>query len=165
VLQKIKLETRIAAPARRCFLLALSIDLHIDSTAGSRERAVAAVTTGLIGQGESVTWRGRHFGLMLQHTSRITKYEPPTFFQDVMTTGAFKSFVHDHRFHEQDGVTMMKDELRFAAPFGVLGFMVERLVLRRYLTRFLRERNQFVKQVAESQMWRQYLTNAASPLK
>jgi ligand-binding SRPBCC domain-containing protein len=161
-MQTITLETRIAAPARRCFLLELSVDLHIDSTAGSRERAVAGVTTGLIGQGESVTWSGRHFGLMLQHTSRITQYEPPTFFQDVMTTGAFKSFVHDHRFHEQDGVTVMKDELRFAAPFGVLGFMVERLALRRYLTRFLRERNQFVKQVAESQMWRQYLSNAAS---
>jgi len=36
--------------------------------------------------------------------------------------------------------------------------MVERLVLRKYLTRFLRERNQFVKQVAESEMWRKYLS-------
>jgi ligand-binding SRPBCC domain-containing protein len=160
--QTIQLETRIAAPARRCFLLALSIDLHIDSTAASRERAVAGVTTGLIGLGESVTWRGRHFGLLLQHTSKITQYEPPTFFQDVMTTGAFKSFVHDHRFHEQDGVTLMKDELRFAAPFGVLGFVVEKLALGHHLTRFLRERNQFVKHVAESQMWRQYLSKAES---
>jgi ligand-binding SRPBCC domain-containing protein len=160
--QTIQLETRIAAPARRCFLLALSIDLHIDSTAGSGERAVAGVTTGLIGQGESVTWRGRHFGLSLQHTSRIKQYEPPIFFQDVMTAGAFKSFVHHHRFHEKDGVTVMKDELRFAAPFGVLGFVVERLALRHHLSRFLCERNQFVKQVAESQMWRQYLSKTES---
>jgi ligand-binding SRPBCC domain-containing protein len=79
-----------------------------------------------------------------------------------MTTGAFKSFVHDHRFHEQDGVTLMKDELRFAAPFGVLGFVVEKLALGHHLTRFLRERNQFVKHVAESQMWRQYLSKAES---
>jgi ligand-binding SRPBCC domain-containing protein len=96
--QIINLETRIAAPVSRCFLLALSIDLHVDSTAGTREQAVAGVTTGLIGEGESVTWRGRHFGLMLQHTSRITQYEPPAFFQDVMTAGVFKSFEHDHRF-------------------------------------------------------------------
>jgi ligand-binding SRPBCC domain-containing protein len=160
--QQIQLETRIAAPAKRCFLLALSIDLHMDSTASTRERAVAGVTTKLIGDGESVTWRGRHFGLMLQHTSRITRYEPPTFFQDIMTAGAFKRFEHDHRFQEQDGDTVMKDELRFSAPFGVLGLIAERLVLRNYLTRFLFERNQFLKQVAESEMWRKYLSKSES---
>jgi ligand-binding SRPBCC domain-containing protein len=160
--QTIQLETRIAAPARRCFLLGLSIDLHMDSTAGTREQAVAGITTGLIAQGESVTWRGRHFGVMLQHTSRITRYEPPAFFQDIMTAGVFKSFEHDHRFHEQNGDTLMQDELRFSAPLGILGTIVERLVLRRYLTRFLRERNQFVKQVAESEMWRKYLSKADS---
>jgi ligand-binding SRPBCC domain-containing protein len=158
--QTIHLETRIAAPARRCFFLALSIDLHVQSTAGTRERAVAGVTTGLIGKGESVTWRGRHFGMMLQHTSKITLYEPPTFFQDVMTAGRFKSFEHDHRFQQQDGETLMTDELRFAAPLGVLGLLVESLVLRTYLTRFLMERNKFVKQVAESERWREYLSKA-----
>ena len=155
-MQTIQLETRIAAPAKRCFLLALSIDLHMDSTAGTRERAVAGVTTGFIAEGESVTWRGRHFGLTLQHTSKITRYEPPAYFQDVMTAGAFKTFVHDHRFQEQNGGTVMRDELKFSAPFGVLGSMVERLVLRAYLTRFLFERNKFVKQIAESEKWREY---------
>jgi ligand-binding SRPBCC domain-containing protein len=160
--QRIHLETRIAAPARRCFFLALSIDLHVQSTAGTRERAVAGVTTGLIGNGESVTWQGRHFGLMLRHTSKITQYEPPTFFQDVMTAGRFKSFEHDHRFREQDGETVMKEELRFSAPFGVLGFLVESLVLRNYLTRFLLERNKLLKQVAESEVWREYLSKIDS---
>jgi ligand-binding SRPBCC domain-containing protein len=160
--QTIQIETRIAAPARRCFFLALSIDLHVQSTAGTRERAVAGVTTGLIGNGESVTWQGRHFGFMLRHTSKITQYEPPTFFQDVMTAGRFKSFEHDHRFREQDGETVMKDELRFSAPFGVLGFLVESLVLRKYLTRFLLERNMLLKQVAESEVWREYLPTTQS---
>jgi ligand-binding SRPBCC domain-containing protein len=160
--QTIQLETRIAAPARRCFFLALSVDLHVQSTAGTRERAVAGVTTGLIGDGESVTWQGRHFGLMLRHTSKITQYAPTTFFQDVMTAGRFKSFEHDHRFREQDGETVMKDELRFSAPFGVLGSVVESLVLRKYLTRFLLERTKFLKQVAESEVWREYLSKIES---
>jgi len=123
---------------------------------------VAGVTTGLIGNGESVTWRGRHFGLMLQHTSKITQYEPPTFFQDVMIAGLFKSFEHDHRFQEKNGETVMKDELRFSAPFGVLGLMAERLVLRNYLTCFLLERNKVVKQVAGLEMWREYLSKSES---
>jgi len=69
---------------------------------------------------------------MLQHTSRITQYEPPAFFQDVMTAGAFKSFEHNHRFQERKVETVMRDELRFSAPLGALGLMVERLVLRGY---------------------------------
>lgn len=161
-MQTIHIETRIAAPPRRCFLLSLSIDLHTDSTAATGERAIAGVTTGLIGNGESVTWQGRHFGLILQHTSKITHYEPPTFFQDVMTAGMFKNFEHDHRFLEQDGNTVMTDELRFSAPLGPLGLIAERLLLRRYLTGFLRERNEVIKQNAESEKWRHYLPNLES---
>jgi ligand-binding SRPBCC domain-containing protein len=159
--QTIQLETRIAAPAARCFFLSLSIDLHMDSAASTRERAVAGVTTGLIGEGGWVAWRGRHFGLMLDHTSKITRYEPPGFFQDVMTAGMFRSFEHDHRFQQQDGETVMHDELRFSAPLGVLGRTLERFVIRNYLILFLQERNQFVKEVAESEMWREYLTETA----
>jgi ligand-binding SRPBCC domain-containing protein len=77
-----------------------------------------------------------------------------------MIAGAFKSFEHDHRFEQRNGQTVMTDELRFAAPFGVFGSIVERLVLRAYLTRFLLERNQFVKEIAESEKWRKYLSKA-----
>lgn len=157
-MQRIQLETKIAAPAERCFLLSLSIDLHVDSTASTRERAVAGVTTGLIGEGQSVTWRGQHFGFMLRHTSRITRYEPPSFFQDVMTAGMFTNFEHDHRFEQQNDETVMSDELRFTAPLGILGLAAEKLVLRNYLKRFLHERNEFLKEVAESNKWREYLS-------
>jgi len=40
--------------------------------------------------------------------------------------------------------------------------MAERLVLRNYLTRFLRERNKFIKHVAETKMWREYLSKTGS---
>jgi ligand-binding SRPBCC domain-containing protein len=136
----------------------------MDSTASTGERTVAGVTAGLIGEGQSVTWRGRHFGLMLNHTSKITCYEPPAFFQDVMTAGMFTSFEHDHRFLEQHGETVMRDELRFSAPLGVLGLMAETFVLRNYLARFLRERNEFIKEVAESERWRDYLSKTHTPL-
>jgi len=108
--------------------------------------------------GESVTWRGRHFGFMLRHTSKVTRYEPPDFFQDVMTAGMFSGFEHDHRFQQQNDETVVNDELRFTAPLGIFGLAAERLVLRNYLTRFLRERNAFVKEIAESDRWHEYLS-------
>jgi ligand-binding SRPBCC domain-containing protein len=156
---EINLETRIAAPAMRVFLLSLSIDLHMESTAATRERAVAGVTHGLIGPGQSVTWRGRHFGLMLSHTSLITRYEPPHLFEDVMTTGVFRSFEHQHRFEQLDGGTLMHDRLRFTAPLGPLGLVAERLILRRYFVRFLTERDHHIRTVAEGDRWRHFLPN------
>jgi len=158
-MQTIQMETRIAAPTERCFLLSLSVDLHIASTAETRERAIAGVTHGLIGPGERVTWKGRHFGLTLTHESLISKYERPRYFQDVMVRGVFRSFEHDHFFEPVGDGTQMRDELRFAAPLGPLGWLAERLFLRRYFAIFLRDRNLAIKQIAEakSEVWQPYL--------
>ncbi len=162
-MQTVALETKIAAPPERCFLLSLSIDLHMQSTAPTRERAIAGVTHGLIGLGETVTWQGRHFGFLLTHQTLITQYDRPHHFQDVMIEGMFRSFQHDHNFEpSQNGGTTMRDELRFAAPLGPLGWLAESLVLRRYLTRFLRERNSMIQRVAESPQndWQKFLPQA-----
>ena len=149
--------TEIAAPPERCFLLSLSIDLHTESTERIGEKAIAGVTRGLIGPGQSVTWQGRHFGLLLTHASRITQYERPRYFQDSMIQGVFRTFVHDHHFEAVGNGTRMRDELRFSAPLGPLGWLAEVLVLRRHMRRFLIERNQALRKAAESEQWRIYL--------
>ena len=158
-MQLIQLETKIAAPPDRCFLLSLSIDLHKTSTAQTGERAIAGVTTGIIGPNQTVTWQGRHFGFMLQHETLISAYDRPRHFQDIMLKGMFRSFEHDHYFEPSGDGTLMSDTLRFAAPLGPLGLIAETLVLRSYLTRFLRERNQVIRRVAEGppEQWAQYL--------
>ena len=48
-MQLIHIETKIAAPPGRCFLLSLSIDIHKASTKQTSERAIAGVTSGIIG--------------------------------------------------------------------------------------------------------------------
>jgi ligand-binding SRPBCC domain-containing protein len=160
-MQTILVETKVEAPPERCFLLSLNVDLHMASTAQTGERAIAGVTRGLIGLGETVTWRGRHFGVMLQHQTLITKYERPRHFQDVMLKGMFRSFEHDHFFESADTGTSMRDQLRFAAPLAPLGWFAETLILRRYLTGFLLERNQLIKRIAESDrdVWMPFLNN------
>jgi ligand-binding SRPBCC domain-containing protein len=148
--------TRIRAPMERCFDLSRSIDLHLQSTAGTGERAVAGVTSGLIGLDEQVTWRAKHLGVWQEFTSKITAMDRPTYFRDEMVRGAFRSFEHDHFFAERDGVTEMRDVLRFAAPVPLLGQVAE-ILLRSYLRRFLRERNEVLKRVCEGEEWRRFL--------
>ncbi|WP_230143380.1 MULTISPECIES: hypothetical protein [unclassified Pedobacter] len=54
------LKTSINAPIERCFDLAISIDLHVQSMQSSGEKAIAGKRAGLIGLHESVIWRARH---------------------------------------------------------------------------------------------------------
>ena len=55
--------THIQAPPQRCFQLALSVDLHTISTRKTGETIVAGVRSGVLQNGDSVTFRARHFGI------------------------------------------------------------------------------------------------------
>jgi ligand-binding SRPBCC domain-containing protein len=146
----IVLRTRVAAPPARCFDLARDVDLHQRSTAASRERAVAGVTTGLLGAGDEVTWEATHFGVRQRLTSRITEFDPPNRFVDEMVRGAFARFRHEHQFLALQGGTEMVDCFDYASPLGLLGRLADGLFLRRYMTTLLRERNAYLKRAAES---------------
>lgn len=160
---QIQLSTPIAAPRERVFDLARSIDLHTRSLDWTGEVPVAGRMSGLIGLDETVTWRARHLGVRQRLTSRISAYDRPAYFQDVMVRGAFAWMEHDHWFDPtEDGGTVLRDDFRFAAPLGILGRVMEVLVLRRYMTRFLERRNAVIKRVAESEEWREFLGTQSS---
>src|SRR5580704_15225119 len=143
--------TIIQAPVARCFDLARSIEVHLLGNTHWGEQATAGTRSGLIGMGEQVTWRARHFGVSQRLTSRITAFEPPTYFQDTMLRGAFRSMQHDHHFRTLlNGQTEMRDIFRFAAPVPLLGRIAEALILRHYMQFLLHERNEVIQQIAES---------------
>jgi ligand-binding SRPBCC domain-containing protein len=126
------------------FDLALSIDVHLGSFEQSGERAVDGVTAGLIGLGEFVTWRARHFGIAWTMTSTITEWDRPRRFVDEQRNGPFKSFRHEHLFEPAEHGTQLLDHVEFEAPLGILGRAVERLVLGRYLRHLIDVRNEFL---------------------
>ena len=145
------IETHIAASPERCWELSLSIDAHTGSMRHSRERAIAGVTSGQIGMGESVTWEARHFGLRFRMTSKITEFEYPTRFVDEQTAGPFAHWRHEHSFAPVGAGTLMTDRLSFRAPFGVLGRLAEVAVLSRYMERLIRKRNLWLQHELERQ--------------
>jgi ligand-binding SRPBCC domain-containing protein len=156
----IELSTTIHAPVERVFDLARSIDLHMDSTAASGERAVAGVMSGLIGPGQEVTWRARHFGVWQSLTSRIVRFERPAHFRDAMARGVFRRFDHDHFFEASAGGTRMRDVFDYEAPLWLLGRVADVLFLERYMRALLVERNRVLKAAAESDAWQKYLPGA-----
>lgn len=145
----IDLVTIIEASAETCFDLSRDLDLHARSMHGSSERAIAGKTAGLIGLGEEVTWQARHFGVLHTHRSRITAYDRPRHFRDVMLEGRFAKFEHDHYFDSVDGATRMRDVIVFESPLGFLGRVVDTLFLKRYLTGLIEKRNVVIRSEAE----------------
>jgi len=149
--------TIVRAPVERVFDLSRSIDLHARSTASTGERAIAGVTSGLIGAGEEVTWRARHFGVWQNLSSKITLFERPRHFRDTMLEGAFRRFDHDHFFEPCAEGTRVRDVFDYDSPLGLLGRVADKLFLERYMRSFLVERNRVVTEVAESEEWQKYL--------
>lgn len=146
----IQLSTFIKAPVTTVFDLARSIEIHTASTAQTHEIAIAGRTSGLCEAGDTITWQATHFGIRQLLTVRITKMEPPYYFEDEMVKGAFRSFSHQHIFEAQDDGTLMKDVFTFKAPLGILGLLAEKLFLERYMTRLLIKRNGVIREVAGS---------------
>ena len=156
-MSNIILYTQINAPVERCFDLSTSIDLHTLSTAQTNEEAIAGVTKGLIGLNETVTWRAKHFGIWHKLKVKITEYEKPNFFVDEMLEGSFKFMKHRHEFEQSENQTIMTDYFSFSSPLGILGKVVDKVFLKNYMTRFLIERNEVIKEFAESDKWKNVL--------
>ena len=153
----ILIETEIESTKKIVFDLSRSIDLHKISAAKTNEEAISGTTSGLINLGESVTWKAKHLGFTQKLTTKITQFNSPDYFVDIMTKGAFKSFKHEHFFKEKNGKTLMIDKFDYKSPFGILGNFVDFIFLKKYMTNFLIERNQIVKEFAESEKWKQVL--------
>jgi ligand-binding SRPBCC domain-containing protein len=154
---KIELETSINSTLEICFDLSRSIDLHMLSTSRTNEKAIEGRTSGLIELNEFVTWLATHFGIRQKLTSKITAFNRPFHFRDEQSKGAFKFFTHDHYFEQQGSIIIMKDVFNFQSPFGFVGNLFDKIILKNYMTVFLKERNNTIKEYAETTKWKSIL--------
>ena len=141
--------TPIAAPPEVCFDLARDVDFHARSLAHTGERLTVRPEHSLLRLGDEVEFEGRHLGVRQRLRARIESFDRPRQFRDVMVSGAFRSFAHDHLFEPAAGGTVMTDRLAFAAPLWPLGVVLERVVLVPYLRRLIAGRGQEIKAAAE----------------
>ena len=153
----IELKTEIKSTLEICFDLSRSINLHTISTAHTNEKAVGGKINGLINLDEYVTWQAKHFGIRQKLTSKITAFQRPYHFRDEQVKGAFKFIKHDHYFSLQQNIVIMKDIFDFQSPFGLLGKLADKIILPSYLTKFLLNRNEIIKEYAETEMWKSIL--------
>ena len=156
---ELRIETEVLAPRERCFDLVRSVDFHTDSSRIIAGKAVAHRVSGLSELGDRTTWSARFFGVRFRLTTEIRQYERPHSFSDVMCAGLFRHFGHVYTFESRDEErTLMTDDFSFESPFGVLGAAFDALVLRYRMHAIALSRSLYIKRVAESDAWRNYLS-------
>jgi ligand-binding SRPBCC domain-containing protein len=101
--------------------------------------------------GTLIDYRLRVHGLPLRWTSRIEDWEPGRRFVDRQLRGPYGLWHHRHTFAESGQGTVVRDEVDYALPLGVLGDLAHPLFVRRDLERIFTYRHQAVPELlAES---------------
>ena len=147
----IKITTNYYAPIETVFDTNRNIDIHQQSASKTKEVAIAGITSGLINKNETVTWKGKHFGVYLKHQSLISEMDFPTYFVDEQLKGQFKSFKHQHFFEQKENYVEVTDLLEYETPFGIFGQLFDKLFLKKHLTNCIIHRNAILKDLAQKQ--------------
>lgn len=63
----------------------------------------------------------------------ITEYNPPDRFVDIQLKGPYTFWHHTHRFVDRGSKTTIIDEVKYVVPFGIIGRIINAVVIRRQL--------------------------------
>ena len=94
--------------------------------------------------GTRIDYRLHLFGIPFSWQSEIQRWDPPEVFVDVQRRGPYKHWVHTHRFREEQGATIIEDEVQYALPYAPLGELFYPLV-RLQLHRIFRYRHHAIR--------------------
>jgi len=84
--------------------------------------------------GTAVDYRLQLYAIRFHWRSEITVWRPPHEFVDEQIEGPYRLWIHRHQFYEENGVTIIKDTVRYQLPLWPLGevvFPLLKLQLRR----------------------------------
>lgn len=103
-------------------------------TAGSGEMRVGMV----------MNHRLRLHGFSLRWRSQITAWDPPARFVDEQVRGPYRLWIHEHRFEEQSGGTLVQDHVCYAVLFD---FLIHQLFIRPDIERIFTYREKKLREI------------------
>lgn len=98
-----------------------------------------------MGAGTLIEYRLRLHRIPVSWRTRMEAWEPPHRFVDVQVKGPYTLWEHTHTFAaDGPGATTIEDRVRYSIPFGPLGELADRLLVRRDLRRIFDFRQEAV---------------------
>ena len=86
----------------------------------------------------------RIHGFPWRWRSEITDWDPPVGFVDRQVRGPYRLWIHEHRFEERDGGTLVHDHVRYAVLFD---FLIHRLFIRPDIERIFAYREKKLREI------------------
>ncbi|MBM3431648.1 MAG: hypothetical protein FJX92_01415 [Bacteroidetes bacterium] len=153
----IHLTTFISQSADIVFDLARHVGLQRDALSDYRQQAVAGTRFGLLEQGETITWRARHFfrDRLIRLKIREMIRGDRLILEQVM--GPFLSFRQERYVKACENGSILIDLVHYEWKQGRLGQIADRLILRTYLERILHLHIAYIQKAAEGKRWKTYL--------
>lgn len=118
-------------------------------------------SAGSLRPGSRVVLRGSLGIIPIQWIAIHTEYDPPHLFADRQESGPFAYWYHRHRFLDDgQGGTLLRDEVEYAVPLGVLGWWLGGWFVRRKLEAMFAYRHQKTRSLIESGEWTSALSTS-----
>ena len=95
-----------------------------------------------LGEGAIIDYTIRLAGVPVRWRTRIVDWQPGRQFVDIQERGPYALWEHTHSFRAVPGGVLMRDEVRYAMPFGPLGSIVHSLAVRASLGRVFDHRHE-----------------------
>lgn len=86
-------------------------------------------------------------GIPVHWQTEICRVEKPFIFADRQVKGPYKVWEHTHTFREQDGGVLMTDRVDYEIPMGILGKMMNSLVVRREIEKIFEFRKHTLEKI------------------
>jgi ligand-binding SRPBCC domain-containing protein len=101
-------------------------------------------------EGAEILYSLSMYGIPFRWRTRITDWQPGMRFVDEQAKGPFALWRHVHTFEAQGpNSTLMRDEVAYKVPFGPLGDIVNRLLVRRTVAKIFDHRFRKIQEIFE----------------
>ena len=97
-------------------------------------------------RGTTIDYQMRWRRLSMRWRSEITAWDPPLKFSYQQRRGPYRSWLHEHRYAEEDGGTRVFDRVEYST---LLGDQLGRLVVEPDIARIFAHRNEYVLRLFE----------------
>lgn len=77
--------------------------------------------------GALIDYQIKLYGVPLNWKTEITKWDPPSGFVDSQLKGPYSVWIHEHKFEERDGKTIMTDIVDYDIPAGIFKSLVNKV--------------------------------------
>lgn len=98
-------------------------------------------------EGSVIDYKLKIKGVPISWKTLISKWSAPDYFIDIQLKGPYSKWEHTHRFISINNGTLLIDEIIYKAPLGLIGYIVNELMIAKDVAAIFKYRNKQIKKL------------------